>query len=171
MPLAHKIRRFLFGNDGAAAVEFAMIALPFFLVIFGIIETGLKSVQQSELDSNVYEIASKISTTRFEEKDVDEFTENSLCQDYSFAILDCNKISIGVTVVNGRMINFRNQSIVGQWNVGCPDDTLIVELNYPVTHFVHSFAVADVVERSDEEFFRSRGVIRREPIVGGSDKC
>jgi len=165
------LRRYIKGDKGSAAVEFAMVVLPFMLIIFGTIETGFKSVQQTELDSNVYEIASRIATTYYSSSSADAFSRGKLCVEFSFTVLDCEQVKIGVTEVTGRMFDYRNKSVVGEWNLGCPESTLIVELNYPVTHFVHNFAVADIVDVNGDDYFRSRGIIRREPVISGGGTC
>ncbi|MEO0327972.1 MAG: TadE/TadG family type IV pilus assembly protein [Pseudomonadota bacterium] len=169
--LKRKIGQFRNSECGATAVEFSIVAVPFLLAVFGIIELGMKSMQQTELDANVYAVASKVSTDQFDDADIIQFSNNSLCSDYAFEILDCSKVRIGIAPVVGRMFDYRNQSIVGQWDIGCANDTLIVELHYPVVHILHSFAVADVVMHENAEYFRSRGVVRREPILTGSATC
>lgn len=45
------VRRFSGSEDGATAVEFAMIALPFFALIFGILELALIFILSTSLDN------------------------------------------------------------------------------------------------------------------------
>lgn len=49
-------------EDGASAVEFALVAMPFFLLLFGIIEIGLMFFGQQLLDHGVGQSARLIRT-------------------------------------------------------------------------------------------------------------
>lgn len=156
---------------GTSAVEFSLVVLPFLMLMVGILELGYKSIQQSELDAAVYEISSRIAKTQYEAADADEFSQNRLCAEFGFSVLDCSQVNLGVLAVSGSMAPFRNTSIVGSWDQGCADDTLIIELHYPVTHLMHPFAIADVIEVSGTDFYRARGIVRREPVLSGTGVC
>lgn len=158
-------------QQGAVIVEFALVALPFFLLIFATVELGFKSIVQNELDSNLYDIASTVAKTQLQGADAVDFRANRLCNDFTFVFIDCSKVTIGIQAVSGRLSGVRNDNFTGRWDLGCADDTLIIELNYPVTHFIHNFAIADIVKVNDEDHFRSRGVTRREPVLTGATTC
>lgn len=88
-------------ENGASAVEFAMLALPFFLFILAIIGYGLYFFTQTSLDYAVESAARKIRTgevntggTQRSDKQmtVDEFRK-LVCQDGQPAI-DCGKLSV-----------------------------------------------------------------------------
>jgi Flp pilus assembly protein TadG len=49
-------------RDGAAAVEFALVIIPLFWMIFGMLEFGAMSMVQTNLDSAVSEAGRKIRT-------------------------------------------------------------------------------------------------------------
>jgi len=53
---------FVKNRDGAAAVEFAFVALPLFWMIFGMLEFGVLSLVQSTLDNAVSEVGREIRT-------------------------------------------------------------------------------------------------------------
>lgn len=55
-------RRFAKSRDGAAAVEFALVSIPFFALLFAIIETALMFFIGQILDNAVTEVARKIRT-------------------------------------------------------------------------------------------------------------
>ena len=57
-----KIRRASKNDDGAVAVEFAIIALPFFALLFAIIELAIIFFLNSSLESSTFEAARKIRT-------------------------------------------------------------------------------------------------------------
>lgn len=65
MAAAHKGRglKGLFARrDGAAAVEFALVSIPLFWMIFGMAEFGAMSLVQTNLDNAVAETGRKIRT-------------------------------------------------------------------------------------------------------------
>lgn len=58
-------RRLLVEEDGATAIEFAILALPFFLMLFGIIEIAVIFFIDSNLQNAAYEAARRIRTGEF----------------------------------------------------------------------------------------------------------
>jgi Flp pilus assembly protein TadG len=57
-----QLRRFAAARGGAAAVEFAMISVPFFLLLFGIIELALVFLLSTTLDNATSEASRTIRT-------------------------------------------------------------------------------------------------------------
>jgi Flp pilus assembly protein TadG len=62
-------RRFGRADEGATAVEFALVSLPFFLLLFAIIELGLVFLVDVTLDNAVGHSARQIRTGEFQEAD------------------------------------------------------------------------------------------------------
>lgn len=60
-------RRFGRADEGATAVEFALVSLPFFLLLFAIIELGLVFLVDVTLDSAVGHSSRQIRTGEFQE--------------------------------------------------------------------------------------------------------
>lgn len=56
------VRRLFAAKDGATAVEFAMVAVPFFALLFAIIETALIFFVGQMLDSSTAQVARQIRT-------------------------------------------------------------------------------------------------------------
>lgn len=61
-PLIALLARFRRNRRGTVAIEFAMIALPFFLLIFAIIEVGLSFMAQQVMANATDEIARRLRT-------------------------------------------------------------------------------------------------------------
>lgn len=65
-PAVHRVRRFAArfarGRRGAAAVEFALVSIPFFALLFGIIEIGLIFFVSTTLENATNEAAREIRT-------------------------------------------------------------------------------------------------------------
>lgn len=137
--------------------------------IFSILELSYKDILQSELDNKLYALALEVSINESGSSSGPEFMRDQFCPQTGTNFLKCDEILIGVQNVTGRtrLTEFTNKSIIGTWELGATDDTLIVELNYPLVDFIHPIAIADVVTVAEKRYYRSRGVIRREPILAG----
>ncbi|KQR71658.1 pilus assembly protein TadG [Rhizobium sp. Leaf384] len=56
------IRRFFADRTGVAAIEFALVALPLFVILFGIIEVSLMFFVDASLDASVRKVSRTIRT-------------------------------------------------------------------------------------------------------------
>ena len=61
-----RLRAFVRGEDGAAAVEMGLVALPFFALLFGIVELGLIFLVSSSLENATAQAARTIRTGEFQ---------------------------------------------------------------------------------------------------------
>lgn len=87
-------RQLLHNEDGSAAIEFGLVALPFLLFILGILAMGLYFLAGSALEYGVEAAARKIRTGEAENDSmsVGEF-RNLVCERAGSAI-DCGKMSV-----------------------------------------------------------------------------
>ena len=164
------MRAFATESAGSAAIEFALLILPYLLIVGATIELGVKSLLQSDLDRVLTEVTSVLSSRATATPNARDFIEDTLC-DIARPMLDCSQLDIGATVVSGRLLDHRNQSLAGLWNLGCAGDTVLIEVTYSYQDFVLPMAVADVVTVAGEKRYRARSVIRREPILTGAGAC
>jgi hypothetical protein len=91
-------RRFAGNRDGVTAVEFAIVALPFLLFVFGIMAVGLQFFTINALDNAVQKAARKIRTGEAQRSGMklSEFKE-LVCESGGYYInQDCDKIFIHV---------------------------------------------------------------------------
>lgn len=151
-------------------IEFALLVVPFLLVIIATVELGAKSLIQADLDRVLTEVTTNLSYRSNDAEDAREYIDSVICST-SGPMLDCTAIDIGAVVVSGRLFDYRNQSLSGSWALGCGGDTVLVEMTYAYQDFIVPFAVADVVEVAGAKRYRSRAVIRREPILSGAGSC
>lgn len=164
------MRRF-FGNErGATAVEFALLVGPFLLIVLASIDLGIKAFIQADLDRLLTELSADVSLAFSDAEDSSEYLATKVCSGASL-LLDCDNLAVGATVVEGRLYDYRNASLEGTWNLGCPGDTLILEVTYAYFDIILPFAVADIVTVGDTRRYRSRAVLRREPILAGGSNC
>jgi len=98
MSLAAKLTRVAgrFGRrrDGAVAVEFALIAIPFFLIVMATVQTVIVYMAQQELET-VTEQASRYILTNQATNDTQAQFASTVCQQVS-ALFNCNNIMINV---------------------------------------------------------------------------
>lgn len=80
------------GRDGAAAIEFAMVAIPFFLMIFSILELGMVFVLDSVLETATTETGRLVRTGQADQQ---KFTaarfQTELCSRMALFKSDCVK--------------------------------------------------------------------------------
>lgn len=93
-------RRFGKNQDGTAAVEFALVSIPFFLILFSILEQGLFFFGNRLIDAGVNEIAREVKTRQITAGNTSEQEfKQALCNKPLMAIFDCNKLSVDVRTI------------------------------------------------------------------------
>ena len=85
-------RRFGRAREGVAALEFAMVALPFFLLTIGLAEISMIGFAQTSLDFAVSETARQIRTGQAQMGGVNEAQIKArLCDEVNgFVVLECD---------------------------------------------------------------------------------
>ncbi|BAT57817.1 TadE-like protein [Variibacter gotjawalensis] len=146
-------------EDGATAVEFSFIAVPFFALIFAIFELAFIFFGTQMLETATADAAREILTGNQQKKDKEKKPDGtdktpaekfaafkkSVCDpapagDSSMLsyLFDCNKIKYDISVFTGFNVgddamtaptNFATFS--GTYNPGCPGDTVVVRVMYP----------------------------------------
>ena len=161
-----------YDEKGSVSVEFSLLVIPFFLMVFTILFIVYHSLVQAELDRATVSIAKELALTATDAPDAIEFLTPAACNKHIGSLLDCSRVLLGAAKVTGRLYDYRNKVIGGkQWSLGCAGDTVIVELDYPVASFFTPLVIADVVQVSGVDHYRGRAVIRREPVITGPGAC
>lgn len=108
-------RRRRFGADasGAAAVEFAIVALPFFALVFAIVETALVFFASLVLDNGVAEAGRLIRTGQVQAQDLDAD---------AFRERVCAKTAGVIKCEDGIMLDVRTYPDFGSIRFGKPID-------------------------------------------------
>jgi Flp pilus assembly protein TadG len=94
-------RRFVRDQDGATAVEFGLVALPFLALTFAIIETSLVFFASQSLEAAVAEASRQILTGQAQTAGYttsDTFKKNVVCEYLKAGVtmFDCNKVVVDV---------------------------------------------------------------------------
>jgi Flp pilus assembly protein TadG len=84
------LRRFLKDREGTAAIEFAIVALPFFALLFAILETAIIFFAGQLLETGLSEAARLVRTGQAQDNkfDIGDFKE-AVCANV-FALLECD---------------------------------------------------------------------------------
>lgn len=111
-------RGFVRDERGATAVEFSLLALPFFTLIFAILETSITFLGGQILDAAVQDASRKIRTGQAQEAPVWDLAKfrTELC-DGLYGMFDCDgdRLKIKVSVVS----NFTSATITDPIDEDC----------------------------------------------------
>ena len=92
-------RGFARDDRGVTAVEFGLLALPFFTIIFAIIETAMMFFAQQTLDSAVEDASRMIRTGQAQSQGFDLTAFRNYMCGYTFNLFNCSNIVIRVQVL------------------------------------------------------------------------
>ncbi|AGA65068.1 hypothetical protein B488_10760 [Liberibacter crescens BT-1] len=94
--LFKKVMQSILSRDGAAALEFALLAFPYFLVVFAIFETSIALIGEQIIENATYEISRQIRTGDLR---VSNTTEAQFRQKF------CDQISILISCSSSEISN------------------------------------------------------------------
>lgn len=99
------IRRFGRSQDGAAAIEFGFIAVPFFALLFAIIETALMFWTSEVLEESLSQTSRRLLTgqavSRYNSTNPATNAQafrNDICANAPMGLIDCSKLYVDVQV-------------------------------------------------------------------------
>lgn len=100
--LRQRFDRFARDNRGAAAVEFALIAAPFFFLLFGLLEICLIFIMSAILDHAVTEASRPLRTGEVQNAALDAAAfRTGLCERF-MGLMDCDqRLHIDVSTIGG----------------------------------------------------------------------
>ncbi|MCX7360003.1 MAG: pilus assembly protein [Alphaproteobacteria bacterium] len=136
-------RRFARARRGSAAVEFALVLMPFFLLTFGLAEVSMIGFAQTSLDFAVAETARQIRTGQAQTTGVTEAQiRTQLCSELNnFIVMGCSgnlyldvrRFSSFVDASNGAQTPIQNNQFntggMG-YQPGQPSDIVVVRAYY-----------------------------------------
>jgi Flp pilus assembly protein TadG len=140
-----RLRRFPSARRGAAAVEFALIATPFFMLIFGVVELGLLFMSFTNIESATLDAARTIRTGQFQQSGSPTLAnfKAAVCGDMAWISAgDCNanvmvdvrtcadfaNISVSPPVTGGALDASKTT-----FNPGAACNIVLVRVFYPYT--------------------------------------
>lgn len=126
-------------EEGATAVEFGMVAFPFFLMLFAILELGLVFVTDSILENAAIETGRLVRTGQASAQNMtDEQFKTALCRRMSIFSGDCaDRASIDVRVIPQFDVEPPDPVVDGEFDEsrltyanGNPGDLILVRVWY-----------------------------------------
>ena len=92
------VRRLRKEEDGVTAIEFAMLAFPFFMLLMAIIETSILFFAGQVLESAVDDVGRKIRTGQLANNMTENDLRNEICSEAEL-LFTCSDINIDMQVV------------------------------------------------------------------------
>lgn len=90
--IRQRIPKFGRSQSGAAAVEFALLGLPFFLIVYAIIEIALLFSAELVLDKATASTARMVRTGQVQRSNLNQTQFQDLACEHVQALLDCSKL-------------------------------------------------------------------------------
>lgn len=175
-----RLPRFLRDTKGAAALEFAFIAPPFFLLLFSMFEVGLTYTADAVLQSAVTDTARRIRTGQVQAAGLTrEQFRDMVCQEINVLLscdqrlqIDVRRFSAfsgaGFTNPLDTAGNFRNDY---KFEPGSPCDVVLVRAFYawdPVTPGLGDFMAT---MSGGSHLLQGTAAVRNEPFESAGPVC
>ena len=133
------IKRFNKSEDGVAAIEFGMLALPFLMLVFAILETALGFFAAQVFESGVDSVGREIRTGQINSTSTTAAQVRTKICEKTWSLFDCNAIQIDVntyavfpstplTTPRNGAGNFDNTGL--QYDTGVAGSIVIVRAYY-----------------------------------------
>jgi Flp pilus assembly protein TadG len=169
----HRLRVFARSERGTTAIEFGLLALPFFAIIAAIMETAIVFFAAQILDSGVQDATRLIRTGQAHQAGftISDFREE-LC-DHLYGMFDCDTLKIKVTTIatfSAAGVSTPVDPDDGTWTIaeaydqGQGSSVILVEVYYkwPIILNFASFDLADLPD--DTRLLGAARVFRNEPF-------
>jgi Flp pilus assembly protein TadG len=169
-------RRFVRGDDGAAAVEFALVAVPFLALIFAILETALVFFANQTLEAAASNAGRLIMTGQAQTAgySANDF-KTAVCNDLAGGLFNCaNGVYVDVkTYTSFSAIDTSSPVTNGQldtskmaYTPGGPGDIVMVRLYYQWPIFVSLLGDNLSNLNGSNRLLVATSVFRNEPYGG-----
>ena len=147
-------------QEGATAVEFALVAPLFFIVMWGTMEAGMLILASTMLEGAVRE-AARVGVTGYSPTGTDRATHIKNAVDtYTGKLLDISKVTIGTTVYPN--FSAAGTGTGGASGVGNTGEIVQYTLTYPWTFFTGNYAAT--IFGSSTVTLTAKLVVRNEPF-------
>ena len=91
------VRRFKKDEDGVTAIEFSILALPFFTLVFAIIETSVFFLAGQYLEASVDNVARKVRTGQLDNTLTEAQFRQEVCNEAAI-MFDCSGLKLDMQV-------------------------------------------------------------------------
>ncbi|MBP1860046.1 TadE/TadG family type IV pilus assembly protein [Rhizobium herbae] len=167
------VHRLLKDKSGVAAIEFALLALPLFVLIFGIVELSAMFFVNTALDSSVHKNARLIKTGQAAEQKMSLTTFKArVCGDMVY-MLNCEKkLLVSATVITdvstaGGMTPIDsegNVTVTESFNIGYGSDYILVQAFLPWPPVVNLYSLSSRTLSDGSYLLGASTLFRNEPF-------
>jgi len=170
---ASRIARFVRARSGATAVEFAMIAAPFFMLLFAMIEIAAVFFTGTVLENAVLESARKIRTGEAQTSGMSQAGFRQEVCDLIEAVANCDNLEIDVQVFEDfdtvdQSSPIQEDGTVNSndfgWEPGSAGDIVLVRVFYRWSLMTPNFGGALSNMENNQRLITSATVFRNEPF-------
>jgi Flp pilus assembly protein TadG len=166
------VRRFIRRKDGAAAIEFAMVAAPFLALVFAILETAIVFFAGQALETAAADSARLIMTGQAQKSGLSQAQFKTEVCNRIFGLFDCtNGVQVDVrtyaafsAINNSKPIDANgNLNVSPTYAPGGPGDIVVVRLLYqwPVYVSLHGLNLSDMAD--NKRLIMATAAFRNEP--------
>jgi Flp pilus assembly protein TadG len=166
------VRKLLRREDGAAALEFAVVAAPFLALLFAIMESALMFLAGQTLESAAANSSRLILTGQAQNQGYSMVSfQQSVCQSLA-SIFDCSKVLIDVrTAANFSSANtslpIQNGQVQNNFSFspGNPGDIVVVRLMYQWPVYVSLLGLSNALSNmsGNNNLLMATAAFRNEP--------
>lgn len=142
--LGKTVRRFLKAREGATIVEFALIAVPFFLIVMATVQTAIVFMAQQQLETVTEEASRLVLTNQAAGMSASNFGQQVCAVPGATIMFSCSKFMVNVQNYGGGTsfsgantsaptITFdKNGNVTNTWafNPGGVGDIVVVQIMY-----------------------------------------
>jgi Flp pilus assembly protein TadG len=176
---ATHLRRFRRNRDGAAALEFAIIAPMFFALLFAILETAMVFFASQVLETITQDSARMILTGQAQGATYSQAQfANYVCSQIP-ALFSCSSMSVDVKSYSSFAAVNINSQIDGSGNFvnnmtycpGGPGDIVVVRVFYPWQLFVTGLGYNISNLAGNKRLLVATAAFQNEPFTGNAGGC
>jgi Flp pilus assembly protein TadG len=171
--LQRRMDRLSKDQRGAAAVEFALIAAPFFFLIFGLLEVCMLFIMSTVMEHAVSEASRVIRTGQAQQDGVDETEYRDMICEKVFGLLDCDeRLHIDVDQLSGFAGGSSATPLDGDGNVdstdfgfdpGGPNEVVSVRVYYEWSLITPVLSAPLANMNGSKHLIQANTVFRNEP--------
>lgn len=97
LPSFGRVRVFARDDRGVTAIEFGILALPFFTIIAAILQTAIMFLTSQVLDSAIEDASRRVRTGQAQHFSLTDFRDY-MC-DYTFGLIDCDAVLLRTEII------------------------------------------------------------------------
>jgi hypothetical protein len=171
-------------ESGVAAVEFGLIAVPFFALVLGIIALGFRFFVAQGLEAGLAEGARRVMTGQVQANaeiaSVTDFRDKILCKPGARLVpdfIDCSQLVIDIRTITsfgaGGGYGVRPSDFLlsggGTFNIGAAGQIVVARAAYPLPAIASALTGGGTVEIGGKEYYAlmAAAVFRNEPFGAG----